>query len=278
MYKFLMSIFVITLSLFAETELHLTGSTTIQPIFEELKPYFQKNFNLNLIIEGGGSQKGVDLLSTNMTDIAMVSRNLTENEKEKYNFVTIGYDGLAIIIHKDNPIQKITTEQLKNIYNGKITNYKELDPKFDEEILVISKMIGRGTLDIFEHYIQLQSPKTTNKKSNYPNITDKAWEAGANNDVIVWVAGVKNAIGFVSFGSIKTFDEFNIPIKLLPLDSIQPTNESIKNKTYPIVRELNLVYLKSNPNAESFIKNLQIPIVIETIEKYNFIKADHENK
>lgn len=278
MYKFLMSIFVITLSLFAETELHLTGSTTIQPIFEELKPYFQKNFNLNLIIEGGGSQKGVDLLSTNMIDIAMVSRNLTENEKEKYNFVTIGYDGLAIIIHKDNPIQKITTEQLKNIYNGKITNYKELDPKFDEEILAISKMIGRGTLDIFEHYIQLQSPKTTNKKSNYPNITDKAWEAGANNDVIVWVAGVKNAIGFVSFGSIKTFDEFNIPIKLLPLDSIQPTNESIKNKTYPIVRELNLVYLKSNPNAESFIKNLQIPIVIETIEKYNFIKADHENK
>ena len=278
MCKFLMSIFVVTLSLFAETELHLTGSTTIQPIFEELKPYFQKNFNLNLIIEGGGSQKGVDLLSTNMIDIAMVSRNLTENEKEKYNFVTIGYDGLAIIIHKDNPIQKITTEQLKNIYNGKITNYKELDPKFDEEILAISKMIGRGTLDIFEHYIQLQSPKTTNKKSNYPNITDKAWEAGANNDVIVWVAGVKNAIGFVSFGSIKTFDEFNIPIKLLPLDSIQPTNESIKNKTYPIVRELNLVYLKSNPNAESFIKNLQIPIVIETIEKYNFIKADHENK
>lgn len=278
MSKIFLSIFIICLSLFAESELRFAGSTTIQPIFEDLKPFIKKDFNTNIVIEGGGSQKGLDLLSANMIDVAMVSRELNQEEKEKFNHITLGYDGLAIIVHKENPIEKISTEQLKNIYSGKIQNYKDIDAKLDGEILVISKMIGRGTLDIFEHYIKLQNPKTIHKNYSYPHITNKAWEAGANNDVIVWVGGLKNAIGFVSFGSIKIFDEYNIPIKILPLDSIQPTNSTIENKSYPIVRELNLVYQKSNPQIDTFIKKLQNSTLKELIEKNNFIKANYENK
>ena len=249
MHKILSFIFIVSLPLFGAVKLHLAGSTTIQPIFEDLKPYMQKNFDVSPIIEGGGSQKGLEMLGNNMIDIAMVSRDLSEAEKEKYNYITFGYDGLAIIVHKENPVDKISTNQLRDIYSGKIQNWKEMNSKFKSDITVISKMLGRGTLDIFEHYIKLQSPKTTNKKYSYPHITKKAWEAGANNDVIVWVGGIKDAIGFVSIGSIKEFDGYDMPIKVLPLDSIQPTNTTIQNKSYPIVRELNLVYQKSNTKA-----------------------------
>lgn len=278
MFRILSFIFIICLSLFGEVKIRFGGSTTIQPIFEDLKPHMQKNFDVNPIVEGGGSQKGLDLLSGDMIDIAMVSRDLSDDEKEKYNFVTLGYDGLAIIVHKENPIDKISTTQLRDIYSGKIQNWKEINPKFQSDITVISKMIGRGTLDIFEHYIKLQSPKTTNKKHTYPKITKKAWEAGANNDVIVWVGGIKDAVGFVSFGSMKEFTRYDMPIKILPLDSIQPTNTTIQNKSYPIVRELNLVYKKSNTKVATLIKKLQNTIVDETIEKHHFIRAEYENK
>jgi phosphate transport system substrate-binding protein len=278
MHKILSFIFIVSLPLFGAVKLHLAGSTTIQPIFEDLKPYMQKNFDVSPIIEGGGSQKGLEMLGNNMIDIAMVSRDLSEAEKEKYNYITFGYDGLAIIVHKENPVDKISTNQLRDIYSGKIQNWKEMNSKFKSDITVISKMLGRGTLDIFEHYIKLQSPKTTNKKYSYPHITKKAWEAGANNDVIVWVGGIKDAIGFVSIGSIKEFDGYDMPIKVLPLDSIQPTNTTIQNKSYPIVRELNLVYQKSNTKVASFIKNLQNPLFDTTIEKHHFIRAKYEDK
>jgi phosphate transport system substrate-binding protein len=278
MTKIILFISVLILPLFGAVKLHFAGSTTIQPIFEDLKSYIQKDFGFNPIIEGGGSQKGLDLLSSNMIDIAMVSRNLSDEEKEKYNFVTLGYDGLAIIVHKENPIKQISTNQLRDIYSGKIENWKKIDSKLNGEIVVISKMVGRGTLDIFEHYIKLQSSKTTNKKYNYPHITTKAWEAGANNDSMVWVGGIKDSIGFVSIGSIKEFDGYDMPIKVLPLDSIQPTNETIQNKSYPIVRELNLVYQKSNTKATSFIKNLQNSLFDTTIKKHHFIRAKYENK
>jgi phosphate transport system substrate-binding protein len=278
MLKILSFIFIVSLPLFGVVKLHFAGSTTIQPIFEGLKPYMQKDFGLSPIIEGGGSQKGLEMLSNNMIDIAMVSRDLSEAEKEKYNFVTLGYDGLAIIVHKENPIEKISKNQLKDIYSGKIGNWKEINSKLTNEIIVISKMVGRGTLDIFEHYIQLQNPKTTNKKYSYPPITKKAWEAGANNDSMVWVGGIRDSIGFVSFGAIKEFEGYDLPIKVLPLDLVQPTNATIQNKSYPIVRELNLVYQKSNTKADNFVKMLQNPKVDAMIEKHHFIRAKYENK
>lgn len=278
MFRILSFVFIISLSLFGEVKLHFAGSTTIQPVLEDLKPYIQKNFGVNSIVESGGSQKGLDLLSGDMIDIAMVSRDLSDDEKEKYNFVTLAYDGLAIIVHKENPIDKISTNQLRDIYSGKIQNWNEVNPKFKRDIVVISKMLGRGTLDIFEHYIKLQSPKTTHKKYNYPYIAKKAWEAGANNDVIVWVGGIKDAIGFVSYGSMREFTRYGMPVKILLLDSIQPTNTTIQNKSYPIVRELNLVYKKSNSKVATFVKNLQNPIVDEAIEKHHFIRAKYENQ
>jgi phosphate transport system substrate-binding protein len=278
MIKIIFFLFILILPLFGMVKLHFAGSTTIQPIFEDLKSYIQKDFGMNPIVEGGGSQKGLDLLSNNMIDIAMVSRDLSVAEKQKYNFITFGYDGLAIIIHKENPIEKISTNQLRDIYSGKIENWKKIDSKLNGEIVVISKILGRGTLDIFEHYIKLQSSKTTHKKFNYPHITTKAWEAGANNDSMVWVGGIKDSIGFVSFGSIKEFEGYNLPIKILPLDSIHPTNETIQNKSYPILRELNLVYQKSNTKVASFIKKLQNPLFDTTIKKHHFIRARIEKK
>ena len=69
-----------------------------------------------------------------------------------------------------------------------------------------------------------------------------------------------------------------MPVKILLLDSIQPTNTTIQNKSYPIVRELNLVYKKSNSKVATFVKNLQNPIVDEAIEKHHFIRAKYENQ
>ncbi len=277
MTKILSFIFLFALPLFCVEKIHFAGATTIQPIFEDLKSYMEKDLDVNFIIEGGGSQKGMDLLSNGLIDIAMVSRDLKEEEKQKYNFITLAYDGVAIIVNKENSIKGISTNQLRDIYSGKTQNWEQIDSKIKGEIIVVSKMVGRGTLDIFEQYIKLQNPQTINKNYNYTHITKKAWNAGANNDSMVWVGGIKDSIGFVSYGSTKEFEKYELPIKILSLDLIEPTNTTIQNKTYPITRALNLVYKKSNTKVANFIKMLENTKVDEIVEKHYFIRAKHEN-
>ncbi len=236
-----------------DTVLKVVGSTTIQSIVEKAArdfPGYPVGVG-SIIIEGGGSGHGISTVVNGLADLGMVSRRLTDHEKTLLDFSIIGYDALAIIVNSANPIEQITRNQIQDLYTGAITLWP--DSPQETEVLLISKMTDRGTLSIFEEYSGLKSPFGSHADNHdHPNISIKAWEAGANLDSILWVGGLRGAIGFVS--ALEAYQNIaqGMPIKILRVDGEYPDMESITSGLYPMRRCLKLVYLPENQPAREF--------------------------
>lgn len=270
--KYLLLFFLPFSFAFGETVLNCVGSTTIQPIIEKVAKKYKKESGTKLNISGGGSQHAVDSLLANKIDIGMVSRDLTEQEKNAVYYVTIGYDTLAFIVNNDNPLHNISKKDLIEIYTGEVKNWKKFNTK-DEKIHLLSKRLDRGTLNVFEHYTGLFHPQNLKNSDKSKMIDATAWEAGSNNDMMVWVGGIVNSIGYISAGSANIIKKHGLPIKILTLDNVKPTKENIQNQSYPIKRELNLIFLKSNKEAEKFVFWMLEEYGQNRIEENLFIRA-----
>lgn len=275
--KIICLVLLISFYLYGADKLLFSGSTTIQPIIEDLSPTFQQSYGISIMVEGGGSDNGIDKLKSAKTDISMVSRSLSEEEKKQFSFLTIGYDAVAIVVHKNNPIHSLSKAQLIDIYRGKITNWKEVGG-LNRSIILISKKVDRGTMHVFEGATGIFHPDNPKNSNPFLKISSKAWESGANNDAIVWVGGLRDAIGFVSVGSVNHFKNTKMPIKIVSLDGIVPTEHSIRSKTYPISRELNLVYAKKTPLIQKLITFILTPKGQKFVEKNFFVKVENEKK
>jgi phosphate transport system substrate-binding protein len=236
-----------------DSSLKVVGSTTIQTIVEKAArdfPGFPVGVS-SITIEGGGSGYGFSAVAGGLADLGMVSRRLTDHEKTHVDFSIIGYDALAIIVNSANPIEQITRDQIQDLYTGAITLWP--DSPQETEVLLISKMIDRGTLSIFEEYSGLKSPFGSHADNDdYPKISIKAWEAGANLDSILWVGGLKGAIGFVSALEAYQYIAQGMPIKILQVDGFYPDMDNITSGLYPMRRCLKLVYLPENQPAREF--------------------------
>ena len=257
---------------FGETVLKCVGSTTIQPIIEKVAKKYKQESCITLNISGGGSQHAVDYLISNKIEIGMVSRDLTNQEKNALSYITIGYDTLAFLVNSDNPLQNISKKDLIEIYTAEVKNWKKFNTK-DEKIHLLSKRIDRGTLNIFEHYTGLFHPQNPKNSDKSKMIDTSAWEAGANNDMMVWVAGIPNSIGYISLGSVNAIKKHGLPIKILELDGVKPSRENIQNQSYPIKRELNLVFLKSNKQAAKFAEWMLEEYAQNSVEENLFLRA-----
>jgi len=236
---------------YGDVVLNCVGSTTIQPIIEQVAQKYKEESGISIKTFGGGSQYAVDSLTTGKIEIGMVSRDLTPQEKSAISYVTIAYDTLAFLVNSDNPLKNISKKDLIEIYTGEVKNWQKLNGK-NEKIHLLSKKLDRGTLNVFEHYTGLFHPQNPKNSDKSKMIDASAWEAGANNDMMVWVGGIPNSIGYISAGSASTISKHGLPIKILSLENINPSKENIKNQSYPIRRELNLVFLKTNKEAEKF--------------------------
>ncbi|MDD2651629.1 MAG: substrate-binding domain-containing protein [Sulfurimonas sp.] len=256
-----------------KNSLVISGATTIQSIIEELaKPYFDA-MKIELVVEGGGSEGGLKKLKEKMADIAMVSRDLSQEEKSRYEYVTIAYDAVAIIHTNSEPNLTLTKEMLIKIYNGTIKECKEIGWKCDN-ITVISKAIDRGTLATFEAYTGLISPRHKNLPINVKLIRADAWEAESNINSLLWVCGLKNSIGYVSYGEAKRYQDMSYPIHISSIEGVFPSIETIKNRHYPLIRELNLVWNKDNKKAAQFIEWSKNQLFKQTVEKLGFVAVE----
>jgi phosphate transport system substrate-binding protein len=258
--------------LLGDTVLNCVGSTTIQPIIEQVAQRYKQETGISVKSSGGGSQYAVDTLMMGKIEIGMVSRELTLQEKNSVSYVTIGYDTLAFIVNSDNPLGNISKEDLIEIYKGDIKNWKKFNSK-DEKIHLISKQLDRGTLDVFEKYTGLFHPKNPKNSDKTKMIDASAWEAGANNDMMIWVGGIPQSIGYISLGSAVAISKHGLPIKILELQNVKPSKESVINQTYPIRRELNLVFLKENKDAEKFVRWMLEEYGQSSVEENLFIRA-----
>jgi len=237
--------------------LRIVGSTTIQPLIENIAAAYQEESGVTLNIIGGGSGAGFEALREGTADVGMASRSLTPEEKEKFSYATIGYDALAIIVNRENPRKHITTGELREIYTGRIKTWDQA-PQWAAQIVLISKQPGRGTLAVFEGYTGLLSPAHDDADTGEgERIAVDAWEAGANIDTILWVGGIPAAIGYVSIGAADRFIEIGHPIRKLILDNVPAEVKMIESGRYPMVRELNLVYRDGDEAAADLVRYMR---------------------
>ncbi len=210
----------------------IAGSTSVQPLSEELRKVFEeKHPDVTIYVQGGGSSAGVKAAANGTADIGAASRKLKESEKEYgLTVITIARDGIAIAVHPSNPVEGMSLEEVRKVYTGEITNWKQLGGK-DAPIEVVTREEGSGTRGAFEELVMEDS-----------KITDNAIVQPSNGAVRTTVASSENAIGFISVGFL------NDEVKGLKIDGVEPTAENIVAGKYPLFRPFNYL-VKGEPKG-----------------------------
>lgn len=251
--------------------LDISGSSTIQPLVEKLIPIYRERGGEAVKLSGGGSGAGVKNATAGTSQIGMASRSLKDEEKAVLKHATVGIDALAIVVHKDNAVSALSKAQLIDLYAGKIANWQALGGP-DRPVILISKEVGRSTLELFEHFTGLTSPDR-NKNDGKPQISKDSYIIGANLEALTLVGGMPGAIGYVSVGTALAMAQAGMPVKVLPLDGITPSEESIVGGRYPIIRELNLVYKAETPAISAFIELAMSPAGQAEVKALGFVPA-----
>ena len=140
------------------TTISVSGSTSVGPSMEKIAERFEKaNEGVSVEIQQIGSSAGIKNAIDGVSEIGMASRDLKDEEKSAgLQETKIAIDGIAVITNKNNPVKNLTTDQVKDIYTGKITNWKEVGGN-DAPIVVVSREEGSGTRDGFQEIIGFES-------------------------------------------------------------------------------------------------------------------------
>jgi phosphate transport system substrate-binding protein len=198
--------------------LTIAGSTSVQPFAEKLAEiYMDMNPKLVVNVQGGGSTAGIKACREKAAQIGTSSRELHPDESDLTKII-IAKDGIAIIVHPQNPITDISLEQLKGIFSGKIRSWARLG-WVDKPIYFVNREEGSGTRDAFENLVM--------KKGE---ISDEALVQDSNGSVREIIANNPQAIGYISFGII------NHQVKALAVNSIVPNVTTIKGNQYTLTR------------------------------------------
>ncbi len=212
-----------------------------------MEEYLKLYPHSKISITGGGSGVGIAGLRDHSTDLAMISRkvSLEEKYKLKSNGIQVtetifAYDALAIIVHPSNPISKLTRQQVEDIYCGRITNWKELGGE-NLKIIVYSRESSSGTHEFFKEMLLLNK-----------NYSSTVLNLPASGAIVQSVSQTKGAIAYIGLAYLNTPKIKAINLSMDGITFITPTVDNALNKTYPVVRPLFLCYNTAN---ESRIKS-----------------------
>ena len=197
----------------------MVGSTSMEKLANALSEAFMEKYpDVTVTAEFVGSGAGVEAVTNGTADIGNSSRSLKDEEKAAgvvENIVAI--DGIAVCVDPANEVANLTKEQLTNIYNGTVTNWKEVGGA-DEPIIVIGREAGSGTRGAFEELVDLVDG------CKYAN------ELDSTGAVIAKVASTPGAIGYASL------DALDDSVKALSLEGVEATAENIKAGNYFLSR------------------------------------------
>jgi phosphate transport system substrate-binding protein len=221
----------------------VVGSTSIQPFAEALAEEFMAyHSRQKIFIQGGGSTAGIQAVLTGASQVGMSSRKLEESEKELIA-IPIIYDAIAVIVHRTNPLDNLPMDQIRKIYAGKITRWKEVGGA-DRAITLVTREEGSGTRETFQNLVMGKNEE----------VSLGALVQDSNGAIRQVVADDPNAIGFISLGLV------NDRVRALKIDGIEPTLENIRARRYQIIRPFLFVF-KSTPQgmAKEFLDYVLSP-------------------
>ena len=199
------------------------GSTSMKNVIAALTEGFAEvEPGVTVSYDPTGSGAGITGATDKTLDIGLSSRALKDDEKADVEGTTIALDGIAIIVNKDSKVEDLTVDQLKQMFTGEITNWKDVGGE-DAEIVLIGREAGSGTRDGFESITE------TKDACQYRQ------ELTSTGDVITTVSQNPNAIGYASLAAIKD------SVKALTVNGVAPTEATVKDGTYLVQRPFVLV-------------------------------------
>ncbi|WP_346869544.1 phosphate ABC transporter substrate-binding protein [Clostridium sp. UBA5119] len=204
----------------------ISGSTSVGPLMEkEAESYKGENPNVTVEVQQIGSSAGIKNAIEGISEIGMASRELKAEEKSELAETVIAYDGIALVVHPSNTAENLTMKQIKDIYTGAVTNWKEVGGS-DAPIVVVSREDGSGTRDAFQEIVGYTSEE----------LEKNATIAEGNGSVKTTVSTNENAIGYISF------EQLDDSIKDLKVEGIEATPEKVLSKEYKLSRPFLVVY------------------------------------
>jgi len=213
---------------FAGSSIVIKGSTTVLPIAQgTLEAFMKKHPEVQISLSGGGSGEGIKALIDKTTDIATSSREIKKEEVElaktkNVNPVAnvVANDAIVPVVHPKNKVTNLSIDQLSQIYQGKITNWKEVGGE-DLKIVVISRDSSSGTFESWDHFVM--------KKVK---VTPKAQMLASNGAIVTAVSKNRYAISYLGIGYV------NKSVKPLQVNGITASIATALSKEYPMSREL----------------------------------------
>jgi phosphate transport system substrate-binding protein len=247
---------------FAASTLVVKGSTTVLPIAQATAEAYMKGHpGVNISLSGGGSGDGVKALIDKSTDIANSSRDLKPEEtaQAEKNGVKplvhpIALDTIVPIVNPKNRVKNLTIDQLSQIYQGNIRNWKEVGGD-DLAIVVVSRDSSSGTFESWGHLV-LHGAK----------VTPRAQMQASSGAIVQAISKNKYAIGYIGIGYV------NKTVKPLTVNGIEATAKNALSQTYPVARPLYML-TAGEPKGEAagFIKFVLSKDGQKIVEKTGFV-------
>jgi phosphate transport system substrate-binding protein len=206
--------------------LRMAGSTSVQPVAEVLAEAFAQAGGGRVSIQGGGSTAGVQAVLSGVAEVGAVSRRLAPEESAK-GLVEhiIAYDVLTVVVHPDNPVVGITLEQVRRLFGGAVTDWRQVGGR-PGPVHLVTREAGSGSRDAFRSLVGPVSPK--------------AIVQGSSGAIRVAVMGNPQAVGYVSLGVARMGG-----LRALTIDG-----RAAGLPGYPLVRPLSFV-TRGRPAGEA---------------------------
>ncbi len=232
-----------------ETKQSLTvkgSDTMVHLVSAWAEGYMKANPGADVSVTGGGSGTGIAALINGTTDICAASRSMEEKEKNLAGQkgitpkeFTVALDGIAIVAHPSNPVKELTMEQLRKIYTGAYTNWRQVGGP-NLEIIVLSRESSSGTYIFFQEHVL--------RKEDY---AQSVRLMPATSAIIQSTAADQGSIGYVGIGYAAEAKD-TVKIVNVKMDdksaAVTPSEETVKSGAYPIARPL-YIYTKGEPSG-----------------------------
>lgn len=252
---------MMTATVHAAGTVTVNGSTTVLPAMQLVTENFMAAHpDVTVTISGSGSGNGIKALRDKMTDIAMSSRDLKSKEAKDFEShgmktvrYTVAHDAIIPVVHNDNAVKGLTLEQLRDVFAGKIRNWKEVGGA-DRPIVVIGRDSSSGTFESWQELVMGKS-----------RVSPRALLQSSSGGVVQAVASNPNAIGYIGIGYMDK------QTKALEVNGTAASMESAKDRSWPISRDLYLFTVTETPEAKMLLDYALSAEGQKFVEKSGFV-------
>ncbi len=242
-----------------EGTLDIAGGTAHIPVMKDAaEKIMGKNPKVRITIAAGGSGVGVQKVGEGLVHIGNTGRPLTKEEVDNFGLKSFAFaiDGVAVAVHPKNPLTGLTSDQVKDIFAGKIANWKDVGGD-DAPIHMFTRDEASGTREVFWEKLLKKGP-----------VASSANVVASNGAMKVALSQDPLAIGYLSIGHVDS------TVKAIRLDGADPTQENATNGTYKVTRKL-YMNTKGEPStlAKALIDYIMGPDGAEIVKKHGYIPS-----